>query len=71
MVGSIETTLASLAMQKQFCAKLNGKGTLTIVVDNFLENHDVVKLQFSAELKSKRFLCYGVDNPFLAIKKTG
>jgi hypothetical protein len=40
-------------------------GIKTVVTD--LSNNDVVKLQVSATFKSKKFMCFGFDNPYFII----
>lgn len=42
---------------------------LKIWADKIKSTADIIKFQISAELKSKRFLCFGTDNPYLQIDR--
>ena len=43
------------------------RGFLTIRADKIKKTEDIIKFQISAELKSRRFLCFGNDSPYLLI----
>ena len=45
------------------------RGTLIVRADKIKKTEDVIKFQISAILKSKKFLCFGVDQPFLVIER--
>ena len=45
------------------------RGKLIIRADKIKKTDDILKFQISADLKSKKFLCFGNDAPYLLIER--
>jgi len=41
------------------------RGKLIVRADKIRKTQDLIKFQISADLKSKKFLCFGSDEPLL------
>jgi hypothetical protein len=50
--------------------KKKHRGTLIIRADKVYDCVDTAKLAFIGVIKSKRFLCYGSDNPYILIERS-
>ena len=46
------------------------RGTLIVRADKIKKTADIVKFQISADLNSKKFLCFGFNDPFLTIERS-
>ena len=47
----------------------DNRGILTVRADKVKKTQDLIKFQISAILKSKKFLCFGSDAPYLQIER--
>lgn len=45
------------------------RGKLKIQADAIKKTEDIIKFQITGNLKSRKFLCFGVDNPYLMIER--
>ena len=46
------------------------RGSLSVRADKIKKTEDIIKFQISAMLKSRRFLCFGNDAPYLTIERS-
>ena len=63
-----ETTEGGKKVKKQ--KNLTNRGKLTVRADKIRKTQDLIKFQISAVLKSKKFLCFGSDAPYLLIERS-
>ena len=47
----------------------NNRGKLIVRADKIKKTEDIIKFQIGANLKSKKFLCFYSDSPFLQIER--
>jgi hypothetical protein len=45
------------------------RGEMIIYADTMKKTDDSVKFQICASLRTKKFLCFGTDNPYLLIER--
>ena len=45
------------------------RGTLKIWADTIKKTDDSIKFQICADLRTKKWLCFGSDNPYLLIER--
>jgi hypothetical protein len=45
------------------------RGYLKVFADSVKTTEDLIKFQICANLKSKKVLCFGCDNPYLLIER--
>lgn len=78
LIGEIECRLTDIMMapNQRIERKLTIKtkpgvtrGILVIFADNVKITSDVIKFQIQGSLSSKKFLCFGSDNPYLMIER--
>ena len=48
---------------------LKNRGFLIVRADKVKKTEDIIKFQISAHLKSQKFLCLGIDQPYLQIER--
>ena len=76
-VGMQKTIILTLPTQTEDGSKkakkqknVNNRGKLTVRADRIRKTQDLIKFQISAILKSKKFLCFGSDAPYLLIERS-
>lgn len=75
LIGKTELQLSTImqAPRLEFCCALTHKkllrGTIKIKADCVIVSNDTIKLHLNGELKSRKFLCCGTDNPYLYVER--
>lgn len=66
---TLTLTLSELKKGGKQIKNRDNRGSLTIRADKIKKTEDIIKFQISANLQSKKFLCFGSDAPYLQIER--
>lgn len=46
------------------------RGSFCVFADSIKQTEDIIKFQITGDLKTKKIMCFGSDNPYLLIERS-